>query len=436
MGEVINRQAQQQIDKSRLGNMKKHYQIHGTLENVSSKNRLYLESLKERYKEGTLDPQLKEEYSQMGLGWKTADEIEWDKHYKLAERYYKMFGTIEMPKVLEMDGVKLGEWIGQQKECHKAGELSLRRVSKLQELGVRLNENVNDHVSYDESIIAYYVNKAFPDAISSYEPACLNGKELDVYIPSLRTGIEFDGWYHKKSLNKDLEKNALCAENGFKLIRIREKKLPHMQSDGNCTVITAGRSNAQKQNVVMQVLYTLGVTEMPDINIKRDNADIFSIMIEDKTYFNQYLMAAKHYYQENGHLFVPKDYTDPTGMRLGQWIKEMRASKKYLSERQINALEDRGMEWSPIKAKEWLYNFEKAKEYGGNIKDIPRYETTTDGKSLQSWFREQKQAYKTSEMTEKYKRTAMESLKNNTKSAVKNFDHKNNKSRRKNREER
>ena len=77
----------------------------------------------------------------------------------------------------------------------------------------------------------------------------------------------------------------------------------------------------------------------------------------------------------------------------------------------------------------------KRKEYGGNIKDIPKYETTTDGKSLQSWFREQKQLYRNMEMTEKYRRKAMEALKDRTKTTVKNFDHKNNKTR-KDREER
>lgn len=428
-------QKQQNRDRSYISYMKQHYKEHGNLEDVSHKAKQYLDALVVRQREGTLDVELKKEYDKMKFDWKTHAEKEWEYYYNTAERYHRMFGTIEMPSVLEMNGVKLGEWIEQQKEAYKKGELSLRRAEKLQKLGIRMGHQSRDHVSYDESVLSYYVGQVFPDVIRSYEPACLNGKELDIYIPSLRTGIEFDGHWHKKSLNKDLEKNALCAANDIKLIRVRAKGLPAMCSTENCKVISAGKSNKTRVDEIKEVLETLGVSEFPSIDIKRDKADIFSIMIEDKTYFNQYLMAAKHYYQENGHLFVPKDYTDPTGMRLGQWIKEMRASKKYLSERQINALEERGMEWSPIKAKEWLYNFEKAKEYGGNIKDIPKYETTTDGKSLQSWFREQKQLYRNMEMTEKYRRKAMEALKDRTKTAVKNFDHKNHKTR-KDREER
>lgn len=45
------------------------------------------------------------------------------------------------------------------------------------------------------------------------------GKELDIYIPSLKTGIEPGSWYwHKQRFAKDKEKYELCCEKGIRLI--------------------------------------------------------------------------------------------------------------------------------------------------------------------------------------------------------------------------
>jgi hypothetical protein len=47
------------------------------------------------------------------------------------------------------------------------------------------------------------------------------GKEIDVYIKSLNTGIEFGGWYwHKSRIKKDKEKHSLCRKKGMGLITI------------------------------------------------------------------------------------------------------------------------------------------------------------------------------------------------------------------------
>ncbi len=50
--------------------------------------------------------------------------------------------------------------------------------------------------------------------------------EIDIFIPELSLGIEFDGIYwHENKHEKDLEKNSVLADN-IQLIRIREEGLP------------------------------------------------------------------------------------------------------------------------------------------------------------------------------------------------------------------
>lgn len=44
--------------------------------------------------------------------------------------------------------------------------------------------------------------------------------ELDVWVPSLRAGIEYDGWQHRFNQERDSKKNAECAQAGISLYRI------------------------------------------------------------------------------------------------------------------------------------------------------------------------------------------------------------------------
>ena len=50
--------------------------------------------------------------------------------------------------------------------------------------------------------------------------------EIDIYIPKLQIGIEYDGdYYHKNSYKKDNEKNEKLKDKDIQIIRVREKPL-------------------------------------------------------------------------------------------------------------------------------------------------------------------------------------------------------------------
>lgn len=78
--------------------------------------------------------------------------------------------------------------------------------------------------SLKEFIVYYYVSQNVTDAIQSYKAPGLKNKELDIYIPSISTGIEFDGQEWHKKVSRDIEKDELCHNQGIRLIRIREPK--------------------------------------------------------------------------------------------------------------------------------------------------------------------------------------------------------------------
>lgn len=130
-------------------------------------------------------------------------------------------------------------------------------------------ENVN---SFCEQAVFYYIRKAFPDAINSDQHL---GIELDIFIPSIKTAIEYDGeaWHNsERRLKNDEKKNVVCKESGIRLIRIREPRLPGIDT---CDVIIRSDSttNESLNQAIKQLLYLLG-SSTSNVNIDADGGII------------------------------------------------------------------------------------------------------------------------------------------------------------------
>lgn len=86
--------------------------------------------------------------------------------------------------------------------------------------------NSGRQTSFAEQAVFYYIKQIFPDAVGRYKDIFDNGMELDIYIPSIRTAIEYDGvfWHKKEKRKREMKKYEICQRNRIKLIRIREAK--------------------------------------------------------------------------------------------------------------------------------------------------------------------------------------------------------------------
>ncbi len=80
--------------------------------------------------------------------------------------------------------------------------------------------NSERHTSFPEYAIVYYLKKYGIEAIHLYKE---KGYELDIFIPSKKIAIEYDGYiWHKDKTKQDLDKNIKCKNDDIKLYRIRE----------------------------------------------------------------------------------------------------------------------------------------------------------------------------------------------------------------------
>ncbi|MBO5078747.1 MAG: hypothetical protein J6B67_03575 [Oscillospiraceae bacterium] len=129
--------------------------------------------------------------------------------------------------------------------------------------------SVKRMTSFPEQAIFFYISKKYQDAINRYP---FHGYELDVFIPSISTAIEYDGVYYHKSeraYQKDRIKDDLCKSDGIRLIRFRDPKL---ESTDYAEIVRCSDAyrTADFERAIIQLFVLLGVDEYPNISLDRD----------------------------------------------------------------------------------------------------------------------------------------------------------------------
>ena len=134
-------------------------------------------------------------------------------------------------------------------------------------------------ISFPEKAIFFYLKKVFPDAEENYRPAWLSGKELDIFLPSKKIGIEYDGYWHRSS-SRDLDKDSLCKENGIKLIRIRENGLRALDTSSALIFVLPQKNKPDCSHLTPGLEYLEKVLRVNlNIDIARDYDEIRKLVI-------------------------------------------------------------------------------------------------------------------------------------------------------------
>ena len=178
------------------------------------------------------------------------------------------------------------------------------------------NCNAERHTSFPEYALVYYLEKYGIEVIQSYKT---QGYELDIYIPSMKIAIEYDGAYwHKNKTKKDLEKNLKCKKDGIKLYRIREGLLP-LNDYSIDYIIQSNKADLSK--IIQQILYDI-VNIAVDIDLERDSIAIDNLRIytekKNSLLICNFEMAKEWDYEKNGDL-TPDKIASKSGKKV--WWK-------------------------------------------------------------------------------------------------------------------
>jgi len=156
--------------------------------------------------------------------------------------------------------------------------------------------NDGRQTSFAEQAVYYYVKKLYPDSVNRYKEIFSNGMELDIYIPSIKVAIEYDGeaWHKQEKSEREKKKYIICQENGIRLIRLIEKMRPDekIHADEGISIEDGPMYEPiNLQKVIRLLLDMLDPESNPwsrknpfhihsdiDINIERDKAEIRKYM--------------------------------------------------------------------------------------------------------------------------------------------------------------
>lgn len=264
-------------------------------------------------------------------------------------------------------------------------------------------EPSNTKSSFPEYAVLYYIKKYFPSAnkLKTKEIS-----EIDIYIPELKIGIEYDGPTHIKTIKKDIEKSTICYKLGIQLVRIRDVECPII-NDKSHKIILEDNSFEALNNGIIELLMYLNIFEF-DVDIRRDYFEISDNYIRsiDLNWYNMYEKLVE-YKSKYGNINVPIYYKTPDGFMLGHWLSNIRNSVKNpssngmrLNTNKIELLERLGIDWSPIET-QWRRMYSLAekyyKEYGNLL--IPDKYITKDNLKLGRWIQTQRGNYKNNKLS-------------------------------------
>jgi hypothetical protein len=105
--------------------------------------------------------------------------------------------------------------------------------------------------------------------------------ELDIFLPDLKLGIEYDGsYFHKDRLQNDVEKNSKLLKLGVKVFRIRAHPLQKI----NKSDIVVKDDNLTKKtlNIIVENILSIGLLEPT----KKINEYLIRSQFADEDYFN------------------------------------------------------------------------------------------------------------------------------------------------------
>lgn len=176
--------------------------------------------------------------------------------------------------------------------------------------------NSGRQTSFAEQATFYYVKKLYPDAINRYTATFLGRMELDIYIPSIKYAIEYDGeaWHKKDKIKREQLKYKRCQENGIKLIRLREK-MSELGSDIADYQFSTEKLYEHKnlQHIIIEILKRINFSDgwmrnsAIDVNIERDRFEIqkYKLKLKKESLLEKFPQIAEEWHPTKNGSITP-----------------------------------------------------------------------------------------------------------------------------------
>ena len=161
----------------------------------------------------------------IGMHFEGYDDVQWNKYYELAKKYYEHYGNLKIPRkfktingyLYDETGVSLGAWLNNQRQNKN---LSVERKELLRNIGIRFEDYFElQWNKYYELAKKYYEHYGILEMPAKFKT--INGYEYD------ETGVNLGIWLNTQRQNKNLseERRRLLSNIGMRFISLKEEKI-------------------------------------------------------------------------------------------------------------------------------------------------------------------------------------------------------------------
>ena len=163
--------------------------------------------------------------------------------------------------------------------------------------------------SFPEQALFFYVSHIFKDAVNGFSAPDMDITEIDIYIPSKKIGIEYDGrWWHRDRHEKDKRKEFSVSKAGIELIHVIEDDTVSTPTQKSGNIHYNFRTPTGYDDMIRFVLENILFcnTTSDFVCTERDRFNIwskYSIYRKDKSISTLYPEIASEWnYSKNGDL--------------------------------------------------------------------------------------------------------------------------------------
>lgn len=133
------------------------------------------------------------------------------------------------------------------------------------------------HTSFPEQAILFYLSNYFP----CENRAIIDKKEIDVFIPSMKIGVEYDGrYYHPEATRiRENDKDRYFESIGLRIIRVKESTRNTVTD--NCIEYIYSSSNYDNLSwAIVELLKKFGIADPMNVNVQSNRLNILSQYIQ------------------------------------------------------------------------------------------------------------------------------------------------------------
>ncbi len=361
---------------------------------------VWYRSIRGLYRDKMLTEEKQKLLENIGIEWTSIKIRTWMKYYNLAKEYYEKHSDLAVhAKYVTKDGFNLGVWISSQRYSRKKGTLSQEQIDLLDNIGMSWHQFKNKwDLGYDYALKYYeeYGNIDVPMGYENYD-----GFKLGAWIATQRN--KYRNSKLKPTQIQRLEK--ICIEwnptkDAWNNAYINAKE--YFEQQGNLLVsanyIAPNGFRLGAWLTSQRVKKKKGLLTNEQVSLL-DSCNM-CWNLNEKKWFDDYA-EAKQYFVEHGSLDMPKGHKTETGFRLHEWLSTNRRAYKNgsLSDEQKEMLECLDICWEKF-ADNWMLNYEVAKEYQREFKNISEISTNFKFKNhnLGQWIRTQQRSWKSGKL--------------------------------------